>query len=292
MSRFIFKKSIAHQAGFSLVELMISMVIGMVVVGAVMAAYLASGTSGRNGRALSQITEDASIVFSVLRSGISMVSYGAPTGVNGGRFTKVYTGPGLYGCSGKFSDASVDIDKLACAADKGPNAIAVAFEADEWNSVRKSGTTEPLDCLGNSFAKTGTVWVAYNRYYVDNNQLLCRGPGDKTAAALVDNVVDLQIQYGIARSDIANNPAEDSHRVTYYASADAIGGTPGSAEWRDRVVSVRVCVEIRSADNVLDESMGSYQGCAGQVAVDADDRHLYRMFTNTIVLQNRVGAVL
>ena len=292
MSRLIVKSRAVRQAGFSLIELMISLVIGMVVVGAVLAAYLASGSSGRNGRALSQITEDASIAFSVLRSGISMVSYGAPTGVNGGRFVKTYAGAGLFGCAGNFSDTSATIDNLACAVAKGPNAIAVAYEADEWNSVNKTGTTEPLDCLGNTFAKTGGVYVAYNRYYVNNNQLLCRGPGSNTAAALVDNVVDLQFQYGVAKSDIGTNAAEDSHRVTYYAAADTLGGTPGSSMWKERVVSVRICVEIRSADNVLDESMGTYQGCSGQVAVDADDRHLYRMFTNTIVLQNRVGAVL
>ena len=227
MSRLIVKSRAVRQAGFSLIELMISLVIGMVVVGAVLAAYLASGSSGRNGRALSQITEDASIAFSVLRSGISMVSYGAPTGVNGGRFVKAYTGPGLFGCAGQFSDTSATMDNLACAVAKGPNAVAVAYEADQYNSVA-SGVV-PLDCLGNKLTlKAGGYYLAYNRYYVNGGQLFCRGPGNDAAAALVDNVVDLRIEYGIAKADIGGNAAEDSHRVTYYSAADGatMGGKP------------------------------------------------------------------
>ena len=123
------------QAGFSLVELMISMVIGMVVVGAVLAAYLGAGATTRTSRAMSQITEDASVALSVLRSGIGMVGYSNPTGLVGNKFTKSYLGKGLFGCNTTFEDASASIDALACANGAGPNAIAVAYEADTANSV-------------------------------------------------------------------------------------------------------------------------------------------------------------
>lgn len=277
-----------RQAGFSLVELMISMVIGMVVVGAVLSAYLAAGNSGRNGRALAQITEDASIAMSVLRSNISMVGYGKATGVDSdGLFTKTYGGLGVFGCNGAFADTSKAIDQLTCAAGEAPDSIAVAYEADKWNSV-PSGVV-PLDCLGNKIPLVGGYYLAYNRFYVANGQLLCRGPGSDEAQALVDNVEDMRIFYGVAGNGFLRKDP-NTHRVSYFGSAsvfDDLGKTMAS----DGLMSVRVCLVIRSADNVLD-APADYHGCNGDVKVEDGDRHLYRTFTSTIVLQNHVGAVL
>lgn len=288
MSASHFFKGQARQAGFSLIELLISMVIGMVVVGAVLSAYLAAGASGRSGRGLAQVTEDASIAMSVLRANISMVGYGNPTDVdNKGNFTKAYTLSGLFGCDGSFADTSKAIEQLTCSAGAGPDSIAVAFEANKWNSVVKG--TAPLDCLGNTFAADpGGYYLAYNRFYVSNGQLFCRGPGNKDGQALVDNVEDMKIFYGMAANNWAADQP-DTHRVSYFTTAGAIGGM--SDDWRNRVMSVRVCLVIRSADNILDKPT-DYHGCSGDVKVEEGDRHLYRTFTSTIVLQNHVGAVL
>lgn len=277
-----------RQKGFSLIELMIAMVIGLVVIGAVIASYLGTGVSGRHGRALSQITEDASIALSVLRSGINMVGYGAPTGIDvNGRFTKNYTQSGLFGCDSDFADPSFAIDALTCNGAGGIDSIAVAYEADEHNSV-VNGANVPLDCLGNALDMGGNpYYLNYSRYYVNNNQLFCRGPGSGTPAALVDNVVDLQIRYGVSNR-VEGSP--DTYRVARYMTATEMGAVPGNADWTN-TVSVRICVVVRSTENVLDQST-EYQGCAGAVTPASDDRRMYRAFTTTVVLQNRLGAVL
>jgi type IV pilus assembly protein PilW len=274
-------------AGFSLIELMIAMVIGLVVVGAVLSAYLGANVSGRNGRALSQITEDAGLALNALRSGISMVGYGNPTGIvnTTDRFSKAYTGSGIFGCDKPFNNPSQPIGNLTCSADAGSDAVAVAYEADRWNSVTND-TNVPLDCLGNSLTSSGTYYLNYSRYYVQNNQLFCRGPGNPAPAALVDNVVSLQVKYGVS-VPTPGNP--DTYRVARYSNA-ADMGAPSADNWTN-TVSVRICVVIRSAENVLNQKT-DYQGCAGPVVVDDDDRHLYKAFTSTIVLQNRVGPVL
>lgn len=272
------------QAGFSLVELMISMVIGMVVVGAVLAAYLGAGATTRTSRAMSQITEDASVALSVLRSGIGMVGYSNPTGLVGNKFTKSYLGKGLFGCNTTFEDASASIDVLACANGAGPNAIAVAYEADAANSVVNVDNV-PLDCLGNAItAGANPTYLAYSRYYVDGNKLMCLGPVNDTPDALVDNVVDLQIRYGVA-------VAANVNKVGYYADADTVGDTPANANW-DNTVSVRLCVVIASAENVLEADGITYRDCDGAETTPADgDRRLFRAFTTTVVLQNRLGTM-
>ncbi len=276
-----------RQSGFSLIELMISMVIGLVVIGAVIASYLGTGTGSRHGRALSQITEDASISLNVLRAGIAMLGYGKPTGIDAqGHFSKAYGGQGLFGCDSGFVDTSKAVDQLVCDGKGTSDAIAVAYEADASNSVVNNDTDKiPLDCLGNTLTSAGTYYLNYSRYYVSNDQLFCRGPGSDTPAALVDNVVDLQITYGVF------NPAggETTYRVSRYMTATEIGAD--TDKWSDKVVSARICVVVRSADQVLDEPTG-YQGCNGWVDATEGDRRMYRAFTTTVVFQNRLGAVL
>lgn len=271
------------QAGFSLVELMIAMVIGLVVIGAVLSAYLGAGATTRSSRAMSQITEDASVALSVLRSSVGMVGYSVPTGVDGsGKFTKSYTGLGLFGCDGAFADPSAAIAGLTCSADPGPDSIAVAYEADTSNSVVGTGGA-PLDCLGNAIDPgANPQYLAYNRYYVADNKLMCRGVANDTPDALVDNVVDLQIRYGVAA-------AANVNQVAFYADADDVAALPSSDNWT-QTVSVRICVLVASAENVMDTSGTTYFDCEGDVVTPTDgDRRMFRAFTTTVVLQNRLG---
>jgi type IV pilus assembly protein PilW len=287
-----------REAGFSLIELMISLVIGFVVVGAVFAAYLSTGSSGRTGRALSQVTEDASIALNVLRSGVNMVGYGKPTGFDTltNRFIKDYKDPGLFGCDDAFTDLGQTIDKLACAKGDGHDSIAVAYEADQWNSVTSgAGSVVPLNCWGaemqNVVVGGNSYYLNYSRFYLDGNQLMCKGltaKGETDPQPLVDNVVDLQIKYGVA---VRDNAKPDTFGVAYYSDAVDMSALPSAADWQN-TVSVRICVVVKSAESAL-AAATNYQGCKGEeVKVDDTDLHLYRAFTTTVVLQNRLGAVL
>lgn len=269
------------QAGFSLIELMISIVIGMVVVGAVLAAYLGAGKSSRASRAMAQITEDASIAMNVMRSSIAMVGYGRPTGLVGSKFTKAYNGQGMFGCDAAFQTPTDAIAALTCSAAAGPDSIAVAYEAEKDNSV-VGADGRPLDCLGNALSldATGTYYLAYNRFYVSGGQLMCMGPGSGTPQALVDNVADMQIRYGVANVGALN-------QVARYETGTSLQAALGAPGW-GQTVSVRVCVVVRSTDNVLDQKL-TYEGCSGQVTPADGDLRMYRAFTTTIVMQNRLG---
>lgn len=274
------QQSLHAQRGFSLIELLISMVIGLVVIGAMMAAYLGTGLSSRNTRALAQITEDASVALNVLRSQIGMTGYATPTGVNAGtgEFDFALIGATLMGCDGEFRDLSSDIGGLTCGADADSDAIAVAYQADERNSVVGAGGA-PLDCLGNSIPTSGGIWVAYSRFYVSGGQLMCRGPGADEAQALVENVETMQIRYGVG--DLASGR---SNQVVRYEDASDMT----AQEFLD-TVSVRLCVVISSASEVMDQET-NYVGCDGD-EVEPGDKKMYRAFTSTIVLQNRLEGM-
>jgi type IV pilus assembly protein PilW len=270
--------SAAAHRGFSLIELMISIVIGMVVVGAVFAAYLGVGTGSRNSRALAQMTEDVSLAMNVLRSHVTMAGFSTPTGIAAdGSFTKHYEGMAIKGCSSSFTNTDVAIDALACSG-AGEDSIAVIFEADEHNAI-KSGV-DFLDCIGNAIPVNGAgYYLSYSRFYVSNGELNCRGPGNNAGAALVENIEEMKVWYGVAS-------AGAHHQVAYYSRA----GNAGEMNEDDfnRAVSARICLVVKSADEVLDNAT-AYIDCEGN-SVTPGDKRLYRAFTQTIVLQNRMGT--
>lgn len=277
----------ARTAGFSLVELMVSMVIGLIVLGAMFAAYLASGTSSRTSRALSQMTEDAAVAMNVLRAHVGMAGFSQPAGVGAdGRFTRVFAGTSLFGCGGRFVNPGVAMEALGCDPDlSAPDALAVAYQADTSNSLDKAGV--PLDCLGNSLPPLGVAptiyYVSYSRFFVANTGLNCLGPGNAGAQMLVEHVHDLQALYGIA-----NDIKGDHVQAAYYAAAPAV---TAEGVW-NRVVSVRICLVVKSEDEVLD-AVQPYPGCDPfNAPVVPTDKRMYRAFTSTIVMHNRLGVAL
>lgn len=270
----------AGEQGFSLIELMISIVIGMVVVGAVFAAYLGMGMGGRNSRAMSQMTEDVSLAMNLLRSHVGMAGFSTPTGIGAdGLFTKNLTNPVIVGCASTFVSPGAAIDALRCS-NTGSDAIAVRFEADERNAIMSGG--QPLDCLGNTItAEPGGYFVSYSRFYVSNGQLYCRGPGNDAAAALVENIEDMKVWYGFAA-----NGAGDPYSVAYYARGS--GDVDINKDDFNRVISARICLVVKSEGEVMD-NVTPYIDCEG-TSTTPDDRRMYRAFTSTIVLQNRMGT--
>jgi type IV pilus assembly protein PilW len=282
--------------GFSLVELLVALAVGMVVVAALATTFYTAATTGRHGQGMAQMTEDANTALTILRASLAQVGYSRPVSVTSGTtptFNRAYatTNPGLFGCDGKgakFSDTSTTtIGALDCATVSGTaDSLAVAYEADSSNSVVSSAGV-PYDCLGNALALQGAgasaYYLAFNRFYINSNSLMCKGPASTAGAqALVDNVVDMQITY-LRLFRASGNPDK-----FYYATAGSGAGTMTAAEFA-AVAAVRVCVVVQSADEIMDEKT-NYWGCDTSTAtkVTASDKRMHRAYTTTVVLQNRM----
>lgn len=274
-----------RQHGFSLVELIVAMVIGLTVVGAALAMYVSSGFSGRGSNATSQMTEDANIALSLLRSQIAMAGYSAPTSADAsGQLVKAYSGRAIFGCKGGTSDNASALDTMVCANDGSPDSIVVLYQADVRNTVPTTDATPlPTDCLGTGLDEVSPAggtphFVAENRYYVNGTNLSCRGNGGGNPQPLVENVTDLKFSYGVAGTT--------KGLATRYLTAQEVSGNQGASSplW-SQVTSVRICLEIRSETQVLDEDTG-YTKCDGSAGTA--DKFLHRAFTTTVVLQNRI----
>ncbi|WKB52419.1 PilW family protein [Eleftheria terrae] len=281
-----------RQRGLSLVEVMVSLVIGLVVIGVVLSTYLGAGVGGRHSSAMAQITEDATVALNIMRAQIEMAGFSQPNAVDtDGRWAKAYAGSAIFGCDKGFKDAKKSLQELiagGCNAEGSNDAIAIAYQADASTVVVTSDGT-PADCLGQNLPLDGGIYVAYNRFYVDTGAdgvtpaLYCRGngggdPSTTSHQPLVENIVGLQLNYGVA------NVATPTQVARYRNAADL-----APDDW-NRVIAVRVCVVVQSADNVMDEAT-AYYGCDGTKVDPADgDRKMYRAFHSTIVLHNRLGA--
>jgi type IV pilus assembly protein PilW len=288
-------------AGFTLIEMMVALAIGLAVVGALIAAYLSSFASGRHSDAVVQITEDATLALNVMRQQIAQAGYSQPHGVDEAGRLVLHQFSAIAGCEAAgFSDLQAGIQApgncQATSPDQStPDALEVAYEGSVLPGKASNGilggagTPQPLDCLGNTFPKThddatgDDYWLNDSKFYVADGSLYCHGPGNRAGAAIVQNVETLQVTYGMA-----NAPAgeRDAGQVAHYDSAPP----PGSPFWNN-VVSVRLCVQVRSAAKVLDKAstatLGNWIDCrnAQRTAVDG---YLRRTFTTTIALQNRL----
>ena len=287
-------------AGFTLVEMMVALAIGLAVVGALVAAYLASFASGRHTDAIVQITEDAALALNVMRQQVAQAGFSQPHGAGAGGMV-LHAFPAITGCEGaNFADLMVSIRvpgncKSGAPESGASDSLEVAYEGSVLPGKASngilggSGGAQPLDCVGNSFDKThddatgDDYWLNDSKFYVDDGSLYCHGPGNLAGAALVQNVETLRVTYGMAAAP-AGSPG--AGHVIYY------GGAPPSASplWAN-VVSVSLCVQVRSATKVLDRNasatLGSWIDCRNAQRTSSDG-YLRRTFTTTIVLQNKL----
>ena len=290
------------QAGFTLIEMMVALAIGLAVIGALIGAYVVSFQGGRHSDAMVQMTEDATLALNVMRQQVAQAGFSQPHGVAEGGGLVLHAFPAVAGCE---AASFVDLQAGIAAADNcggaspdpaASDALEVAYEGSvlagkSSNGVLGgSGGKQPLDCLGNTFAKThddttgDDYWLNDSKFYVASGSLYCHGPGNAAGAIVAQNVETLQVTYGMAAAP-AGTPG--AGQVIYYDVAPP----PHSPLWAN-VLSVNLCVQVRSAGKVLDKAqsptLGGWVDCRN-VRRTSTDGYLRRTFSTTIVLQNRLS---
>lgn len=194
--------------GFSLIELMVSLTIGLIIMVAAISAYIGSSGANRMSEAQSRMYEDAQAALNLLSqqlrmAGTNPVQAGRASGTfpSNPVYLATYVGgsvsvrptaftltPGaasayaIRGCNATFSNitSATTLDALTCAGGTAtvPDSIAVSYEADGYNTAATSAGL-PTDCVGSSlpfvtatFTASGTTAnyaVADNRFYIDNS---------------------------------------------------------------------------------------------------------------------------
>jgi len=275
MSNIKVTHSIKRQQGVTLVELMVSMLVGMILLSGVVAVYIGSKqTYGARG-GLSILQENGRVAIKRLQRGILGAGYPKNSGIEPiiSRANQV--------------DATPD-PELTVSADNA-NGVTERKDASGAKVDKSNGDTLTVsfmpfgtntqDCLG----QIGTVkGLIVNNYFVQNGQLMCRGSGNSVAQPIAEAVDNMQILYGIYDD---TNPDPKKHTFQYLKASDMSG------HWL-KVVSIQVALLINSIDNVKDVAPGvgneDQFNLLGQNYIARNERLALRVFTTTIPLRNRM----
>ncbi|WP_411878703.1 PilW family protein [Polaromonas sp. YR568] len=289
------------QAGFSLVELLVSMTLGLVVTGALTVMYLSGGQAARNVEAHGRMNDDAQMALAAITHELRQAGYNPVRDASGKKNDLGQKGWSLFACDTGFTGTTAakrDIDTLRCDTAGANLSVAVVYEAD-LNTGRNTATTGlPMDCVGNGVKASPAdahFYTLQARFYVEDNALMCRGSGGGdsgnlgTAQALAENIESMTASFAVS------NPADATNQdVRGYLTASGINNPayPGLAALapRDRwnkVVAVHICVVARSESPVLRDlgTAASYQDCHGN-DVRISDGKLRRAYRSTVLLRN------
>lgn len=300
------------QNGVSLVELMVSMVIGLVIMIAVGQAYLDATSSSRVAETQARMNEDAQTALAILVQQLKLA------GANPLRpdresshvrnpFTPTHI---VRACDIAFANThtATSIDTLTCshvASSTGPASLAISYEADQFNSALNSAGV-PTDCVGNRLpsisvtfvatsgaSKDTSTYQAHPIYYIDTGNsprtLSCRNAGASgSAQPLVENVEDLQLSFGVATVDAPDQVQGYLSAQTIEDNAGPLGAITSKAVRWALVRTVRICVLMRSTEAVATSiHAAQYNSCKGSLVTNPPDLRLRRAFTTTVVLRNR-----
>jgi len=287
-----------RQGGFTLVELMVSILIGFAVVGALLAAYMASYRSTIHNDALSQVTEDATLALNAIRAQAAMAGYSNVTVNHTTQTLNTNVPYPLFGCSRSNFAGPPYLpvgSSVPCAGTSTSDTLEVAYQANDStyaggpSNAILDATGRPLDCLGNPFARDPTynVYVADSKFFVSNGKLYCQGPGNPNAGApLVDNVDQMTVRFGYS----ASTSGYDGHSAQVQAYVPPPAGT--AASWPN-LATVTVCVLVHSTSIAIEPNgsatnpLANYIDCNGN-AKQSTDGLLRRSFSTTIVFQNKL----
>lgn len=286
-------------AGRSLIEIMVSLVIGAVILAAILVTVSGTGLSGRRSDVQARLNDEGQIALNIVSSAVRMAGFWLPTSPVVSLDPEE---PLVVGCNDAFANPTVgSFNALNCGGVALGDAIAVRYDAAQ------PGVTV-TDCLGNAGAGSPLVATgrAEARFYISvsgatgNPALFCHGNGGGAAPqAIVDNVDTMVIRYGLSRLNTAAPPEQMAFIPSAYAGStvryvdasevvDCAAGGAVANSWC-AVTAVRICVVMRTEDNVADAAGTPYIDCEGQQASEPD-RRIRRALVTTVNLRNRTAA--
>ena len=280
---------IRKQTGFSLVELMVAMMIGLFLIFVVISSYSNSKTSSTMRSDLGELESNARIAMSFLRESIEHAGYPS---------TYVYTieKPFLTASDGDISGfvcgsgsvnsqvASYINNYNRYTKDNGnKDRISIAYMPDNpkdadalyWQDCAGSYTDLDLAeaCSADPVAGLGSEAVVYNSYYIASNELKCTSSRNSPSVPIANGIESMQFRYGV----------KSANGSVQYQRADVV---EDNDDWR-KVVSVHVALLVRSPNEVKSESESKKFLLLDKEVTTPDDRYIRKVYTSLIHLANR-----
>lgn len=262
------KRSSLRARGFSLVELMVAMALGLLIVlgGTLILSESQITSATVSDSARLQLKADSvmrNIGFHASQSGAVELIDSGPGHVV---FSDDFTGfdPAAPGVGGNTFLHVHGVDGGATGTD----VLRISYEDN--GAVR--------DCLGQATSMplgSGASRVD-NEYWVDGQSLMCRGTSATAAQAIADGIEDLQVTYTV-RNAPGGAPGAPTFRTT---PANGVA----AADWR-QVTAITLCVRMVGGLSSVPAQANTI-GCRGETV--AADGRLRRVVRRTIAMRNSI----
>lgn len=272
--------------GFSLVELMITLVLGLVISGAVIQVLVSSSVTNKLNQAVSQVQEAGRFITR--------------------RLTNEFYDVGRYDLITSEIDDSIDPVIEAAYVQNHPIAVVGDFASDAalGSTEGAAGTNDRLmvsklaqqDCTGSTHGyNNGEAFHVVNLYFVSAQELRCTGfdgrvlRGLKTQVVspstivLLDNVAAFHVQYGVSEAT-----QDATGQAVRYVTAEQIEALRDNQQ---QVVSLRWALLIQSYQNQVQQSVSPQFAVLNESAVTLNADHYYQVFTKTLALRNMKNFV-
>jgi type IV pilus assembly protein PilW len=284
------------QKGFTLVEVMISLALGLIISGAVIQILVSNSITDKLNKAVASTQESGRFIISRMRQELMMV--------------------GLYDVlDPTISDlgGAIDLAEEELFLRSHPVPIPGDFVTRINLGAREGGDASNSDTLVVSLQGTrdcrgydlgydtagapDRLFYVVNEYFLEGEQLKCRGfdgrflRGQKPAEGhnnhaaftLLDNVLSFQVLYGITD---ANSPDERS-RPVQYIEADGLAAAYAA---NSQVVALRIALVIKGDGEVNLDEAATFK-LLNENSITAPDNGLYKSFETTITLRNMSNFV-
>jgi type IV pilus assembly protein PilW len=304
-----------QQHGVTLVELLVSLVLGIAVISILVAVY-ASGSAGRNqAQAINNMNEDAQIALEVISQELRRAGYNPKrTSASTPLVNNLFTTGFLGACDTGFDTGQkIYFGTPVCVATGSNSAFAVAYEGDAYTGKTTSPSANVfnlIDCAGIGVAvTTGNTFYSMRSVLSigpgANNKNALQCTGSTNTQILAENIESMTLSFAL--TDPKNST---SNQVMGYQSATAINtlnntaftdannqSIPIATRW-NMVAAVRVCIVVVSERAVLGDVMNSgtvnasYWGCDAtdgtppSSPTNITDGHLRRAYRTTVILRN------
>lgn len=277
-------KNTSPQAGFSLVEVMISLAIGAFMIAGIIQIIVSSQVTQGLNTAIASVQESGRYISVRMREEL----------LTTGRYDAL--APNLV--------TNVDIVDEAAFVQNRPIILPGDFTNKQTLGATQgvNGANDVLvvakqglrDCRGYKLGYADTVeFFIVNEYFVEGNTLKCRGfdgrvlrgqqvaVGNNSDAAftILDNVLSFQVLYGV--SAVSGNGGGTGQPVTY-VTADQIAAQRNGGSL---VVAMRIAILLEGDGDVIVDPTPTFKLLNEKAYTPVGER-LYKMFEVTVTLRN------
>lgn len=313
------------QAGLTLVEMMVALVIGLAIVIAASVIYLATSKNTRETQSVSDLSETGQLALELLGREIKKAGFypaqfsaaGQPLMPGAFSNTKdaantIYN-QGVFGCQGANFDPATKACGTSTAGEPDSLVINYLVTADfgdaaatgnhrDCNRATVSSDTANAPAVAasrpmfvsNRFGLVATSYVTANGVSVNTRSLACHGNGAESATTYTPHLAgieDLVLTYGVYGT------ADQQTADRYYTATEvsALGVVADLTAWQ-RVTAIRVCLVVRTPDPVR-QTEGStartFRDCRGNdVTLSNTDRTLRRRYERVFAVRNNIKGAL